>query len=213
MSRAIFPLFDLKWQGRTTTLEEGQEKLLQHPGKSAARLAPLHGPIMLQPWSWAPLVLAGTSGFLQSEGDERPLYSDGLRGRWAAWRILKVLGKADLGREGYSTRLARLTETCYNWIKFRVEGTSLEFVAGVFSRPEDTLPWRGQELFLLRAHNTATLRSKELDYYELVVKDARPHSSGMVLCHRVGSAMGSLNDGNVGQGLDVGDFYMDGYIN
>jgi hypothetical protein len=126
----LSPLFDLKWQGRTTTLEEGQEKLLQHLGKGAARLAPLHGPIMPQPWSWAPLVLAGTSGFLQSEGDERPLYSDGLRGRWAAWRILKVLGKADLGREGYSTRLARLTETCYNWIKFRVEGTSPELLRG-----------------------------------------------------------------------------------
>ena len=25
--------------------------------------------------------------------------------------------------------------------------------------------------------------------------------------------MGSLNDGNVGQGLDVGDLYMDGYMN
>lgn len=76
---------------------------------------------MPQPWSWAPLVLAGTSDFLNPEGDERPLVSNGLRGRWAAWRILKVLGKADLGHEGYSTQLARLTETCYDTVEFRVQ--------------------------------------------------------------------------------------------
>lgn len=45
------------------------------------------------------------------------------------------------------------------------------------------------------------------------MKDSRPHSAGLSLCDRVGSAMGSLNDGNVGQGLDVGDLYMDGYMN
>ncbi|KFZ01047.1 hypothetical protein V501_10251 [Pseudogymnoascus sp. VKM F-4519 (FW-2642)] len=213
MSRAVFPLFDLEWPGRATTLEEGQAKILQHLDMRAARLAPLHGPIMPQPWSWAPLVLAGASGFLQPQGDERPLYPDGLRGRWAAWRILKVLGKADLGREGYSTQLARLTGTCYDTVTFQVEGASLIFGAGVFSRPENTCPWRGQELFLLRAHNTGTPRTKDLDYYDLVVKDSSPHSSGMALYHRVGSAMGALNDGTGGQGLDVGDLYLDGYMN
>jgi hypothetical protein len=106
-----------------------------------------------------------------------------------------------------------LTGTCYDTITFQVEGASLAFGAGVFSRPENTYPWRGQELFLLRAHNTGTPRTKELDYYELVVKDFRPHSSGMMPCHRVGSAVGALNDGIRGQGLDVGDLYLDGYIN
>lgn len=121
-----------------------------------------------------------------------------------------MLGKADFGREGYSTQLARLTGTCYDTVTFQVEGASLIFDAGVFSKPENTFPWRGQELFLLRAHNTGTPRMKDLDYYDLVLKDPRTHSSGMVLCHRVGSAMGALNGGQV---LNVGDLYLDGYMN
>jgi hypothetical protein len=140
MSRAIFPLFNLTWPGRSTTLEEGQEMILRHLGKRAARLAPLHGPIMPQPWSWAPVTLAGTSGFLQPSGDERPLHRDGLRGRWAAWRIVKVLNKIDLGEEGYTQKLARLTGSCYDTTLFQVECTNFKFQASVFSRPENTYP-------------------------------------------------------------------------
>ncbi|EXL39936.1 hypothetical protein FOCG_17479 [Fusarium oxysporum f. sp. radicis-lycopersici 26381] len=211
MSRAIFPLFNLAWPGRATTLEAGQAKILQHLGTRAARLAPLHGPIMPQPWSWAPLAIPGTSGFLQPQGTERVLEPSGLHGRWAAWRILRVLGKKDL-KKGYGTKLAELTGTCYDNVRFQVEGASLIFEAGVFSRPENTYPWRGQDLFLLRAHNTGTARTTDLDYYDLVVKDARPNSFDIVLYHRLGSAMGALNDGIGGRGLDVGDC-LEGYIN
>ncbi|KAH0591663.1 hypothetical protein MHUMG1_10604 [Metarhizium humberi] len=213
MARAIFPLFGLKWPGRATTLEEGQAKILQHLGNRAARLAPRHGPIMPQPWSWAPLVVAGTSGALLPQGTERPLYPDGLRGQWAAWRVREVLGKVHHGRESYNDQLAGLTGTCYDTVKLHVEGTSLKFLGQVFSRPENTWPWTGQELFLVWANNAGTPRTRELDYYELVVKDARPHHSGTVLYHRVGSAAGTLENGSGGEGLDVGDFFLDGYMN
>ena len=213
MSRAVFPLFDLKWPGRMTTLEEGQVKILRYLGKRAARLAPLHGPIMPQPWSWAPLVLPGTSGFLQPQGEERPLHLDGIRGRWAAWPVLKMLGKLNLGRDGYCEQLAQLTGTCYDMVKLEVMGASYIFHASVFSRPENTYPWDGQQLFLLRAHNTGTPKTKDMDYYDLVVKDTPPHPTGLVQCHRVGSVMGGLNDGIGGQGLAVGNLYFDGYMN
>jgi hypothetical protein len=217
MSRAIFPLFKLEWPGQLTTLEDGQAKILQHLGKRAARLAPVHGPIMPRPWSWAPLIIAGTSGFLQPQGEERPLHPDGLRGRWAAWRILKVIGKEKAGAHpranSHSMKLAHLTGTCFDMVSFEVEGATLVFSAGIFSRKEDTYPWKGQKLFLMRSHNTGTARTKEIDYYELVVIDSNPHSSGMPLFHRVGSAIGALNDGTGGQGLDVGNLYLDGYMN
>jgi hypothetical protein len=213
MSRAVFPLFNLTWPGRSTTLEEGQAMILQHLGKRAARLAPLHGPIMPQPWSWAPLTLAGTHGFLQPSGEERPLHRDGLRGRWAAWRIVKVLDKIDFGEEGYPQKLARLTGSCYDIISFQMECTSFKFQAGVFSRLENTYPWSGKQLFLTRKHNTGTQRTDDMDLYDLVIKDYSIHSSGMALYHRVGSALGALDDSVGGRGLDIGDLYLDGLMN
>ncbi|KAJ2978289.1 hypothetical protein NQ176_g3897 [Zarea fungicola] len=211
MARAIFPLFGLRWPGPATTLEDAQVQILQHLGNRASRLAPRHGPIMPQPWSWAPLVVAGSSGALMPQGRERPLYPGGLRGQWAAWRVHKALGKLDF-RESYNDQLARLTGTCYDTVEFNVEVTSLKFIGQVFSRPENTWPWTGQELFLLRANNTGTPKTSELDYYELVVQDPHPHHSGTVLYHRVGSALGGLENGTGGEGLVV-DSYVNGYMN
>jgi len=65
MTRALFPLFDLKWASSSTTLEEAQIILVYHLGPDATRGVFLFGPIGLPaPFTWAPLCFSACSGTL-----------------------------------------------------------------------------------------------------------------------------------------------------
>lgn len=86
-ARALFPLFDLRWPGPETTLEQGQIMLLQSLGSEAGRLTSLWGPVGLpEPFSWAPLTIPGTDGRFGGRG--RTVTEHGLMGAWS-WREVR----------------------------------------------------------------------------------------------------------------------------
>jgi hypothetical protein len=212
--RALYPLFKLEWPGLSTTLEEGQVKLLLRLGAEAGKLASLYGPIMPRPWSWAPLTIAGSSGGLQKFG--MYVTPDGLHGKWAAWDV-KIIGhegqnSPSIRPDGSPKILAKLTDTCYDMIHFKVDDVTHRFTGYVFYRKEDPFPWTGQKLLLLRGYNTRSPRTDPLDYYHLVVVDQRPHSSGETVMHRVGSISGGLACQGHSQGLAVKEPFITGYI-
>lgn len=200
--RAVFPLFKAEWPNPDITMEQGQEVLLRHLGQEGGRLASLHGPIMPKPWSWAPLSIAGTSGAMPNPGSQMFVTPDGLHGRWASWKVT-VIGKEPddspyVNPNGFGKQLARLTDCCYDFIFFQVEGVDGRFNAHVFSRKENTYPWPNRRLILFRGNNTGSARTLELDYYHLVLRFKQPHSSGLPIFHRVGSIEGSMTPNSSG---------------
>jgi hypothetical protein len=195
--RAVYPLFSLEWPSVTTTMEEAQIYLIKSLGDLSTTFASLWGPILPQPWSWAPAILPGCSGSLQRNSDMR-VTSEGLYAFWECWDVKAIRRSNDSSNAGIKSRsLAEAAGNILEYVHFRVEGWEFVFVGYVFCRPECRYPWNGLALKLLRLPRpTDNELFRNFGMFSLVACEPQRTIQGDWKMHRVGSLCGGFSGSN-----------------
>jgi hypothetical protein len=152
MTRALFPLFKLKWPGSRTTFEDAQITLLNYLGQEAGRYAFAYGPIGLPaPWRWAPLCFSTCSGILMNSSDVFVPTERGLKGEWSCRSVLLTEYRDILynEHEEYVKFIVENLGCKINEMDFITKDDEIPFSARVYHMETDLNSWYRKRLILL----------------------------------------------------------------